>query len=209
MRCPTALTSIFVAVLALAACSKGGDKAAQAGAAPASAPSGGGAAIQAADLPRPAPGLWKMTVNVMGHDQVMQICMDEAYVAKTKAWGQDVNASKCSRQDFQKGLDGSITFSSECEIGNGGHVSTKGKVTGDLTRHYKITMDATSTGAGPANGSHTMTTESERVGDCPAGMKGGDMVLPGGMKMSADRMAKYQKQAEQLKGISGQVKVGP
>lgn len=208
MRRSTALMSISVAVLALAACGKGADKAAAPSAA-ASAPGPSGGAIQAADLPHPTPGLWKISANIMGHDQVMQMCMDEAYVAKTSAWGQGANASKCSKQDFQKGLDGSITFSSECETGNGGHTSTKGTVTGDLSSHYKVTMDVTATGAGPADGTHTLTTESERIGDCPAGMKGGDMVLPGGMKMSADRMAKYQKQAEQLKGLSGQVKVGP
>ncbi|TAJ69866.1 MAG: DUF3617 family protein [Phenylobacterium sp.] len=177
-----------VGVLALAACSKKEDKSP---AAEASA-SGGNASATAGPvaMPKRKPGLWSHTVSSSGSTQAMQICIDEDTDAKMSVWGQAVSKDMCSKNSFAA-APGGYAFESECDLGGDmGHVVSKGAVTGDFNSAYTVKTTSTTTGAAmaQANGTTEMTLTAKWEGACPAGMKGGDITLPGGMKINMEAM---------------------
>jgi hypothetical protein len=49
---------------------------------------------------------------------------------------------------------------------------------------YHQTIASTMTPPMSGDGKSTTTVTGKRVSDCPADMKGGDMVMPGGMKIN-------------------------
>jgi hypothetical protein len=182
------------ALAALAGCNK---KPAE----PAAAPSAEAPAVQApasataADTPFVAPkrrpGLWEQTISMAKMKQSTQLCVDENLEAKMGWWGQQAAKDMCSKTAFSRGLDGSVTFTSTCEMGGAGRTVSKGVATGDFSTAYKVEMQSTTTGATTPqmNGEHRTIIEAAWKGPCPAGMKGGDMVLPGGMKVNLMNMA--------------------
>jgi hypothetical protein len=97
----------------------------------------------------------------------------------------------CSKTAMSRGLDGSWSFSSVCNVGAGGKTTTSGVITGDFNSKYEMTAESTTEGASAPqmNGPHKMAMEAVWVGPCPAGFKPGDMELPGGMKMNMLAMA--------------------
>jgi hypothetical protein len=180
------------AALALAACSKGGDKTAAAG-----APAAGDAAKTAsADLGGPPPsrkgGLWEQTMAFNGMKQTLSMCVDEASEQKTRWWsterrGASSGGMDCSEQKVSRKLTGGWTIHSVCKEPNGMTVTSDGEATGDFgtTYHVDITTVTTGSSMPEANGTHHMVMDGAWKGPCPAGMAAGDMVMPGGMRMSA------------------------
>ncbi|HEY3696962.1 DUF3617 domain-containing protein [Phenylobacterium sp.] len=185
------------ALAAMAGCHK---KPAEAPA-PAAAPSAGSPVAQAPAsttaaaapfvAPRRKPGLWEQTISMAQMKQSTRLCVDQALEDKMGWWGQQAARDMCSKSAFTRGLDGSVTFASSCDMGASGHTVTRGKATGDFSSAYKVEMVSTTTGAATPqmNGEHRSVVEAAWKGPCPAGMKGGDMVLPGGMKMNLLDMA--------------------
>jgi hypothetical protein len=110
-------------------------------------------------------------------------------------WGQQASKDMCTHTAFTRGLDGSMSFSSSCDMGASGHTVTKGVATGDFATGYQMQAETTTTGAAAPqmNGVHKMTVEAAWKGPCPADMKPGDMELPGGMKINMLAMADAAK----------------
>lgn len=181
---------LAVGALALAACSKKEEKAP---AAEASASASGGNASATAGpvaVPKRKPGLWTHTVDSAGSTQTMQVCIDADTDAKMSVWGQAVSKDMCSKNAFAA-APGGYAFESECDLGNMGHVVSKGSVTGDFSSAYTVKTTSTTTGSSipQANTTSEMTLTAKWEGACPAGMKGGDITLPGGMKINMEAMA--------------------
>jgi hypothetical protein len=65
-------------------------------------------------------------------------------------------------------------------------VTSDGSATGDFGSHYKVELTSTTSGSSmaEANGAHKMSMEGTWKGPCPADMKGGDIEMPGGMRVS-------------------------
>ena len=192
MRRTTVWLGVSAVALILSACSKPADKAA--GTAPAP---GGPQPVSAMAIPAPAPGLWKQTIAAAGHAQDVRICIAADTGQQMSLMSAGIDAAKCSKHEAYRGAEG-ITVESVCDMGRGETVTTKNVFSGDMTSHYKMSMTGVT-----SHGTSNTTVDAVREGDCPDGWKGGDMEVRG-MKMN---ILDVQKKAEQLRGLSGKVKL--
>ncbi|MGH6966041.1 MAG: DUF3617 domain-containing protein [Phenylobacterium sp.] len=170
-------------VLALAACSKK----------PASAPDASSAAAPAAasapaappTLPERKAGLWEQKMSTAGMTQVSRICFSDEVNEKMTLWGQQGGDDMCSTKSVTP-TAGGWKFSSTCNMGSGGTITSSGEAKGDFGTHYTVDIKSSTTGAAAPqmNGDHAMTLEATWKGPCPADFKPGDMELPGGMKIN-------------------------
>jgi hypothetical protein len=192
------LAGAAVAVLALGACNKSANKSADA-----SAAKPGASANAAVSLPARKPGLWEQTMSrdgqpAMGRMNGMRLCLDAASDAQMSVFGREMSKDMCQQQAINRGLDGSITFSSVCNFPGGGKAVSKGTASGDFNSKYTVVSETDVTGASfdRMNGHHKIEMTATWLGPCPADMKGGDIALPNGMKMSAaDILARRQARA--------------
>ncbi|MFL5297200.1 MAG: DUF3617 domain-containing protein [Phenylobacterium sp.] len=173
------------AALALAGCSKPADKAAS------GAPAAGSAATPAAAVapagpPAPKAGLWEQTIASDQMHQTMKMCLGEPAEQKAKWWGGDARHSDCAEQRVTPRVGGGWDIHAVCQGPDGTKIATDGSATGDFGGHYHVEMTAVTTGSPmpQANGAHKMAIDSAWKGPCPAGMKPGDMEMPGGMRIS-------------------------
>lgn len=181
------------AVLAVAACSKKTDETAATGdgaPAAASAPSGPMA------TPKRKPGLWVQTISTAGMNQETKLCLDEATEARMTLWGQAMGENTCAKNQITPAAGG-WRIESECDFGDAGKHVTTGTITGDFNSRYVMKMTTTTTGARMAQANTTQEMEMTGTwqGACPAGMKPGDMTLPGGMTMNINQIAAMQGKA--------------
>lgn len=187
MRKALALTA--VSLVALSACNRKPAQAPHPPAPPGSAPTSGAGAPAApaapVALPERTPGLWEQKVSSRGMTQASRICLDKATEARFTWWGQSAGKSGCSHTTVTPRAGGGWSFASSC-VGENGKTETRGEVTGDFAKAYKVSAQSTISGArAPSmNGTHAMTLEARWQGPCPAGMQPGDMLLPGGMKIN-------------------------
>lgn len=143
-----------------------------------------------AAAPKRKPGLWAQTVSTGGMTQTSKICLDEATESRMTAWGQQMSDGMCARNVITP-TPGGWSFESDCDMGQGGKSVTKGTATGDFNSKYVIKATTTTTGSSmpQANGAHEMEMTAVWEGPCPAGMKPGDMSLPGGMTINMNQMS--------------------
>lgn len=185
MRKVLALTAVSLA--ALSACDRKPAQAPHPPAPPGAAPaSSARTAPAAATLPARTPGLWAQTVSSRGRSQATRICLDKATEARFTWWGQHAGQGACGKAQVTPRPGGGWTFASACDMGENGKTETRGEVTGDFAKAYKVSAESTISGARAPemNGTHAMTLEARWKGPCPAGMRPGDMLLPGGMKIN-------------------------
>jgi|GEM_PF-417789 len=180
------------AALALSACSKKADTTA----APAAAGSTPVAAAPAGPPTRKA-GLWEQSMDMGQMKQTISMCADEASEAKTKWWSTEHGRggqTECSEQSVTP-TAGGWAFHSVCKMGDSGTVTSDGTATGDFGTHYKVEVTSVTAGAAmaQANGTHKVAIEATWKGPCPAGMKGGDMDMPGGMRISTSGGAPHME----------------
>lgn len=171
-----------LALLALGACAKKTETAAT-----------GEAVATTATAPAPMtpptrkPGLWEQKISTANINQTMKMCIDEAVEQKMKWWGSQASGkSDCAEQKITPHLGGGWDFHSVCKMGESGTVTSDGQATGDFGSHYKVEVNSVTAGSpmAQANGPHKTTIEATWTGPCPAGMIGGDMEMPGGMKIN-------------------------
>lgn len=172
------------AALALAACSKKADTAGGP-AAVASTP----AATASAAPPTRKGGLWEQTMDLGSMKQTISMCVDAASEAKARWWSTERGAGKadCAEQSVTP-TAGGWSFHSVCKMGDNGTVTSDGTATGDFGSHYKVEVTSVTSGAAmaQANGTHKVAIEATWKGACPPDMKAGDMMMPGGMKISSE-----------------------
>jgi len=185
MRKALALTA--VSLIALTACNRKPAEAPHPPAAPGSAPTSSAPTTFApASIPARTPGLWEQKVSSRGATQASRICLDKATEARFTWWGQHAGQGACSHARVSPRAGGGWTFASSCDMGEYGRTETRGEVTGDFAKAYKVSAQSIVSGARAAdmNGTHAMTLEASWRGPCPAGMRPGDILLPGGMKIN-------------------------
>jgi len=153
---------------------------------PPAAPGSGPAQVAPAVLPHRTPGLWEQKVTSAGMSQTSQVCIDKAVEERFSVWGQQANKENCSQSQVTPRVGGGWSFTASCNMGQTGVTTTKGEVTGDFAKAYKVSAQNTIAGAASPqmNGTHQMTIEATWKGPCPAGVKAGDVILPGGMKIN-------------------------
>ena len=188
MRKALVLTAISLA--ALSACNRKPAQAPHPPAVPGAPPTSGVQApapsAAAVAIPARTPGLWEQKVTSRGMTQATRICLDKAAEARFAWWGQNAGQGACSHTRVTPRSGGGWSFASSCDMGENGKTETRGEVTGDFAKAYKVSAESTISGARAQsmNGTHAMTLEASWQGPCPAGMRPGDMILPGGMTIN-------------------------
>lgn len=174
----------IVAVLALAACGKKTETAATGTTAPVTA----AAPAAPTGPPTRKAGLWTQTIATGQMTQTIKMCLDAAADAKMKWWGssQQGKSANCSEERITPHLGGGWDFHSVCKMGESGTITSDGSATGNFGSSYKVEVNSVTSGSPmpQANGPHKITIEAVWNGPCPADMKGGDMELPGGMRVN-------------------------
>ncbi len=177
------------AMLALGACSKTETKTTETanGTTTTTTTTTGGSAAVTTMPPARKAGLWEQTMSMPQMTQTTKMCLDEATETKMKWYATENHGrSDCSEQSVSSKLGGGWTFHSVCNVGDGGKVVSDGSATGDFGSHYHVDITSTMTGGAmaQANGTHKIAIDAVWKGPCPAGMKGGDIEMPGGMKIN-------------------------
>ena len=154
-----------------------------------------GASAHAEDLPQRKPGLWEMKIARNGSglpELTMQHCTDATSDKDMNNVVSPMAKQICSKQDLQKTATGYVS-DSVCSIG-GGTMTAHAEITGDFNSAYTV-VSTSHTDVGPTN-LRDLTTriEAKWLGECKAGQKAGDIVMPGGFKLNV-------KDAEKLKGL--------
>jgi hypothetical protein len=177
MRAPVRFAVLTLLSL-LAACQK-----------PAPAASGGVAIPGAGGVQRPA-GLWVERVSDSHGVTVTRYCLDAGADSRLSYLGRQLNG-RCAKHDMAQAADGSWHFSTACDMGAWGKVSTEGVIRGDFTSHYTVDAQSQTVGAKAADidGPRRIRADLRRVGDCPSGMKPGDVALPGGGEATVDQFS--------------------
>jgi hypothetical protein len=198
----------LAALAALGGCQKARQRAAQQGSAPASAsmtatgapatgapttgalatgaPVTGAPASDAAQAPVRRAGLWAQTVSSAGATQQTRVCLDASLSKRLAAWGDASAGGGCREAPITPRAGGGWSFSSACDGGPDGETVTTGVLTGDPASRYRIEAETRTAGARAQlmNGRRRFSMSAEWLGPCPAGMKPGDMTLPGGEKIN-------------------------
>jgi hypothetical protein len=123
-------------------------------------------------------GLWEETIHrgPLGlNSYVVRICLDRAADEKL-AFAGEPWSRPCRRTAMPRG-DRSWVFTSTCDRGGRGELTSEGTVTGDLRLKYRVDVEVTTAGAAEPemNGTDRLTTEAQWKGNCPADMKPGDI----------------------------------
>jgi hypothetical protein len=190
MRITPVLLTASLAVLALAACKKTETTNAPASGAPAAATTS--PAAPASTFPQRQAGLWRMAISDGQQvNQTTEMCIDAATDKELSVMGQSMPKQACTDETMSRGLDGSWSFSSVCNMGTGGKTTTHGSASGDFSSHYVVRFDTMTEGAAvpQMNGKHAFTIDSTRTGPCPAGQVGGDVTIHG-MKINVLKQMK-------------------
>ena len=149
--------------------------------------------------PKRKSGLWETTMNFGAHPGgvTMKQCIDQKTDDLMRSQARDAQANmqkECSKQDWKQ-VSGGYEFESVCTFAGTKHTS-KGKITGSMDTGFKMAMDVQYDP--PMNGmaNNHMEMEAKWTGACPADMKPGDMIMPGGMRMNVED-AKAQRRPAQ------------
>ena len=165
---------VILAATALTACNQGG--------------AGGGLGGVAAPVRKP--GLWQIVSTNDGKPMTagpftgpVKLCMDAATDRRMSVFGR--RRGTCDSYKVSKGSDGSYTVDAVCQFGSGAKITSHTVVTGDFNTKYSSTSDTTrrAVRAIPTDGKHQRQTTATYLGDCPAGMTGGQIQTADGTIM--------------------------
>ena len=147
-------------------------------------------AAAAENLPSRKAGLWEMTMKfeqMPVQQQTTRQCIDAKTDSMMNANFGGMGQQSCSKRETHKTAKG-FTVDSVCSF-DGATTTTHAVFAGDLNSAY--TVDVTSKRQGgpqpsrmAAGGETHMTISARWTGPCKAGMRPGDMIMPGGIKMN-------------------------
>jgi hypothetical protein len=144
------------------------------------------------ETPKRQAGLWKQTMSVEGLDvlQSVSLCLDARSDDKIAWWSQQGVREGCEKNDVKHNPDGSWSFESVCRMAGGIKTTTVGRAVGDFSRGYQVSAETTTFGSPmpQLNGTRTITIDAQWLGECPDGMKPGDMELPTGQRLNVLEM---------------------
>jgi Protein of unknown function (DUF3617) len=145
----------------------------------------------AADLPSRKPGLWEIKTTIEGRNpptQAIKQCIDAATDQMTMSITGPFSQAVCPKQDV-KSSGNSIAVDSTCTIGKS-TANVQAVMTGSFDSAY--TMTVKSEVAGLPGGAMIMTIAGNRLGDCTAEQKPGDIIFSNGRTLN---ILEAQKQA--------------
>jgi hypothetical protein len=146
--------------------------------------------ISTAGAAAQSPGLWEQKVTDSRSVRVTRYCLDAAAGGALAGFDHQLGG-RCSRRDMAQAADGTWRFSTSCDMGPTGKVATEGVMRGDFRSHYIIEAHSQTVAASDAaaNGPGRVRVDVSRLGDCPADMKPGDVVLPDSSRTRLETLA--------------------
>jgi hypothetical protein len=145
-------------------------------------------------LPLRKPGLWEMKVVKTGSllpEMTMQHCTDASTDKDMANTVSPVAKQICTRQEIQKTATGYIA-DSVCNVA-GVSMTSHSEITGDFNSAYSVVTTAHLDKGPSAIRDTTTRIEAKWLGDCKAGQKPGDIVMPGGFKLNVKDADKLKK----------------
>ena len=147
----------------------------------------------AQDMPKMKPGLWETTSSTAGqkgapaHTSKTTMCLNEAVQKDMMDFAKSMGA-QCSKNTTRR--DGNKYIGeAECNFG-GSTVKSQSVTTFSGDTSYRVESRATFSPPMGGMSESSTTQEAKFSGPCPAGMKPGDMTMPGGRTMNITEMTK-------------------
>jgi len=131
------------------------------------------------------PGLWEMTTSVPGMPSglVSKLCMDKGLSERMVEVGmKGTGDAQCTQSNIVK-TGSTVDVDSVCHM-SGRAITSHIHMEMVSDSEYRQTIAATMDPPMSGDGKSTTTVIGKRLGDCPADMKGGDMIVPGGVKLN-------------------------
>ena len=148
----------------------------------------------AQEIPMRRAGLWEVTINHEGRNtppQTMQQCTDAETDKLMNAFGGDLSADLCAKQEIKK-VGATIVINAVCQIGPMKSTS-QSVITGDFISNYTVKVTSKLEGVpaaaqGAAGG--TTTIQARWVGACKPDQRPGDIVMANGQTMNIRELRK-------------------
>jgi hypothetical protein len=146
------------------------------------------AAAAEIEFPSRKPGQWKIEMHPQtGPAMTVQVCLDAATDKQMMEAGMSISKDMCPTYNMTRG-GGSIVIEAACTFG-AMKTTSHTVMTGDFESAYDVTITSTMEGGPPGMPANsTMTQHAEWTGDCANGLKPGEMLMPGGMKVNVQQM---------------------
>jgi hypothetical protein len=147
-----------------------------------------GSPVAAQEFPTRRAGLWEVTITQDGQKsppQVMQQCTDAETDKLMNAFGGDISAELCAKQEVRK-VGSTIVINATCQIGPMKSTS-QSVVTGDFNNSYTVKVTSKVEGL-PAGASimagGTTTIQARWISACKPDQQPGDIIMAGGQRMN-------------------------
>jgi hypothetical protein len=154
----------------------------------------------AQEIPTRRAGLWEVTITHDGRNtppQTMQQCTDAETDKLMNAFGGEISADMCSKQDIKK-VGATLVISATCQIGPMKSTS-QSVVSGDFTSNYTVKVTSKIEGL-PAKAQDaaggTTTIQARWVGACKPDQRPGDIVMANGQTMNIRDLRKMMDGAK-------------
>jgi hypothetical protein len=149
---------------------------------------------RADELPTRKAGLWEMKINKSGTvipEMTIQHCTDATTDKDMINAVSPLSKQVCSKQEVKKTATGYVS-DSVCSVA-GASITSHSDITGDFDAAYTVTSQSHIDKGVPDSVRDTTTKiDAKYIGDCKAGQKAGDIVMPGGMKFNVKDMEKLK-----------------
>ncbi|MEO8811952.1 MAG: DUF3617 family protein [Caulobacteraceae bacterium] len=151
------------------------------------------AALRDGAFPARRAGLWEQTSTQDGRAGrlgVVRMCIDAATDSKLSIVGQNIDKAMC-RRTVDRLPDGVWRFTSMCDMGRLGVMSSRGSASGDFASRYIVHAQNEISGSSlpSLNGRHEVRVDVRYIGPCPPPMAPGDVAGANGVKVNLGRFA--------------------
>ena len=151
---------------------------------------------RAVEMPLRKAGLWEMKLARTGSplpEMTMQHCTDETTDKDMATASAPMSKEICSKRDIEQTATGYVT-DSVCSVA-GVSMTSHSEISGDFNSAYTVTSTTHSDKGLTGKPLDAATKiQAKWLGDCQAGQKPGDILMPGGFKLNV-------KDAEKLKNL--------
>jgi hypothetical protein len=147
---------------------------------------GESAQVRLADASARKPGLWEQRLSDGQGGQVLRFCVDRTSESALSALGRQANAA-CEKHEMVHAGEGVWRFTTVCNVGGVGRVTTSGEISGDFTSRYRVNAESEVAGQAART---KVVVDNVWLGDCPADMRAGDMVDANGVRRSIADLTK-------------------
>jgi hypothetical protein len=136
-------------------------------------------------------GLWEQKVTAGRDVQVTRMCLDKGAEALLADAGDRLRGDSCTRSELTAMAGGEWRFLTVCRLG-GASVATSGTASGDFTKGYEIAAASVTVGAPGARpgAPRKISVQASWRGACPAGLRPGQMIGPGGRRLEIADLAR-------------------